>query len=95
MENIQVLPLLAMRGIVAFPKTTISFDVVRNFSLRAVKEAMSGDKRIFLVTQKEVSTERPSYIDLYKIGVVARPGNFPAKRCYKNYDRGTLPCKTL
>lgn len=72
MENIQVLPLLALRGIVAFPKTTISFDVVRSFSLRAVKAAMKGDKRIFLVTQKDVNKENPSYIDLYKVGVVAR-----------------------
>lgn len=72
MENIQILPLLAMRGIVAFPKSSISFDVVRNFSLRAVKEAMNGDKRIFLVCQKEVSVEKPSYIDLYKVGVIAR-----------------------
>lgn len=72
MENIQALPLLPMRGIVAFPKTTISFDVVRPFSLRAVKEAMNGDKRIFLVAQKEVSVEKPSYIDLFKIGVIAK-----------------------
>ena len=72
MDNIQVLPLLAMRGIVAFPKSNISFDVVRSFSLRAVKEAMKGDKRIFLVTQKDVNKENPSYIDLYKVGVVAR-----------------------
>jgi len=74
LDNIQVLPLLPMRGIVAFPKTTISFDVVRSFSLRAVREAMNGDKRIFLVTQKDVHKENPSYIDLYKVGVVARVG---------------------
>lgn len=72
MDNIQVLPLLALRGIVAFPKSAISFDVVRNFSLRAVKEAMKGDKRIFLVCQQDVNKENPSYIDLYKVGVVAR-----------------------
>ena len=72
MDNIQTLPLLAMRGVVAFPNTSISFDVVRSFSLRAVKEAMNGDKRIFLVAQKDVNKENPSYIDLYKVGVVAR-----------------------
>ena len=72
MENIQSMPLLAMRGIVAFPKTNISFDVVRGFSLRAVREAMNNDKRIFLVTQKDADVERPSYIDLYKVGIVAK-----------------------
>ena len=72
MENIQSMPLLAMRGIVAFPKTNISFDVVRGFSLRAVREAMSKDKKIFLVTQKDTNVERPTYLDLYKVGIVAR-----------------------
>lgn len=72
MENIQSMPLLAMRGIVAFPKSNISFDVVRGFSLRAVREAMNNDKKIFLVTQKDIDVERPSYLDLYKVGIVAK-----------------------
>ena len=49
------MPVLALRGLTVFPRTTMHFDVGREKSVRALDKAMSGDQRIFLVTQKDIS----------------------------------------
>ncbi len=69
--NMQM-PLLALRGLVVFPKTVASFDVGRKKSANALKFAMKKDQLIFLVTQKDFFVEEPEESDLYKIGCVAR-----------------------
>lgn len=66
-----IMPALAMRGIVIFPKMVIHFDVAREKSVEALKAAVDGDRKIFLVTQKDMSVENPKQSDLYKYGVVA------------------------
>ncbi len=72
MEKEQViLPAMAMRGVVVFPEVPIHFDVAREKSIQALKKAVKGDRRIFLVTQREISDEDPGINQLYKIGVVA------------------------
>ena len=72
MENIYTLPLLPLRNLVVFPRTSVSFDAIRPKSIRALEAAMNGNKEIFLVTQKDALKENPSVMDLYKIGVIAR-----------------------
>lgn len=67
-----VLPVLAMRGLVFFPGTMLQFEVARKKSMRAVSEAISKDRLIFLVAQVDLSEEEPVGDDLYKIGVIAR-----------------------
>jgi len=72
MENNRVrLPVLVLRGLVAFPHLPAMFDVSRERSLAAMQKAMEGDRRILLVTQKDVSVESPSAQDLYAVGTVA------------------------
>lgn len=65
------LPMLAVRGVVVFPKTVVHFDVSREKSEIALKAALSDDKRIFLTAQKDNSVEDPDIKDLYQVGVVA------------------------
>lgn len=65
------MPMLAMRGLVMFPKVVLHFDVSREKSETALKAALSDDKRIFLTAQKDNSVEEPGYKDVYHIGVVA------------------------
>ncbi len=65
------LPFLVMRGITAFPGMTIHFDVGRDVSSHALDKAMSGEQRIFLVTQKDIMLDNPEEGDLYAIGTVA------------------------
>ena len=65
------MPVLALRGLTVFPQTTIHFDVGREKSIRALDRAMSADQRIFLVTQKDILQDDPSFEDLYEVGTVA------------------------
>ena len=76
------LPLIAVRGIVIFPKMIIHFDVARKKSVAALERAMEKNQEIFLVAQRDVEVEKPTPDDLYTVGTVARikqllklPGN--------------------
>ncbi len=66
-----VLPMLALRGLVVFPKVMIHFDVARDKSARALSAAAKGDKLIFLAAQNDYAEEaEPDKI--YRVGVVAQ-----------------------
>ncbi len=72
MQPSEVLPAVALRGLVMFPTTALHFDCAREASIAAVNEAMSRDRRIYLVAQKDVTVENPKSDDLWNIGVVAK-----------------------
>ena len=65
------MPMLAVRGLVMFPKVVMHFDVSRKKSETALKAALSDDKRIFLTAQRDSYVEDPEMSDLYEVGVVA------------------------
>ncbi|MCQ2492090.1 MAG: endopeptidase La [Lachnospiraceae bacterium] len=67
----QVLPMVALRGIVIYPGTTVHFDVAREMSAAAVQEAMQNNQTIFLCNQIDPSIDEPQEEDLYDVGVVA------------------------
>ena len=64
------IPVLALRGMTAFPGETVSFDVEREISIFALDNAMEGDRRLFLVTQRKIGVSEPAEQDLYEIGTV-------------------------
>ena len=66
------IPALALRGLNAFPRQSVSFDVERAISIRALERAMETGQEIFLVTQREIGVELPEQKDLYEIGTVSR-----------------------
>ncbi|MCI6858754.1 MAG: endopeptidase La [Eubacterium sp.] len=68
----KILPLLALRGKMVYPETSVYFEVSRPKSLSALEEAVSQDQKIFLVNQIDPSEEKPNEEDLYKVGTVAR-----------------------
>ena len=72
MDNLTLnIPVLALRGLTVFPRSTMSFDVERAISVKALELAMETDQNIFLVTQKEIGTAMPGVNDIYSIGTVA------------------------
>ncbi len=71
-DTVFTMPAMAMRGIVVYPKTVVHFDVVRKKSIEALNIAMAGNRRIFLVTQRDISVEEPNEKDLYSVGCVAK-----------------------
>ena len=69
--QIATLPVVALRGLVIFPKMMMHFDIGRKKSIAALNAAMEGDRELFLVAQKELQVDDPKQEDLYACGVVA------------------------
>ena len=63
-------PVIALRGVTAFPHLSLSFDVERSISIYALDCAMEANHDILLVTQREISESEPKEEDLYSIGTV-------------------------
>ena len=64
------LPVLPVRDIVVFPYMIIPLFVGREISIKAIDHALSTNRMILLLTQKDLSIENPSVNDLYTIGSV-------------------------
>jgi ATP-dependent Lon protease len=63
-------PLLPLRDIVVFPGMVVPLFVGREKSINALKHALSQDKEIFLVTQKNAKIDDPAIHDIYSFGTV-------------------------
>ena len=68
----KVLPMVALRGKVLFPKTFLNFDVGRAQSISAIEKATETGSEIFIATQKNSLIETPKTTDVFSIGVVAK-----------------------
>ena len=66
------LPVIPLRGIVAFPSLPLNFELARDISISACTQAASADMYIFLVTQKQLDKETVEPQDLYTVGSVAK-----------------------
>jgi ATP-dependent Lon protease len=64
------LPLLPIRDIVIFPYMILPLFVGRDMSIKAIDDALSGNRMILLVAQKDLNTENPEPADLYDVGTV-------------------------
>jgi ATP-dependent Lon protease len=65
------LPVLPLRDIVIYPFMIVPLFVSRDRSIKAVEEALSENRMILLVSQKDVNKEEPVQEDLYEVGTVA------------------------
>ena len=70
-DKILTIPAVALRGMTILPGIVAHFDISRDKSLRAVEEAMKGDQKLFIVTQKDTEKEDPQGEDLYEVGLLA------------------------
>ena len=50
-------PIIPLRGLIAFPESTIHFEVGRKSSIAALNTAMDKDQLLFLVAQKDMRLE--------------------------------------
>jgi ATP-dependent Lon protease len=67
-----LLPLLPLRDIVVFPHMVAPLFVGRSKSVKALSDAMSNDKRVFLATQKKAGIDNPTEKDISHIGTIAK-----------------------
>jgi ATP-dependent Lon protease len=61
-------PLLPLRDIVIFPHMVAPLFVGREKSITALEHAMSGEKLIFLATQKDPKVDDPKEKDIFEVG---------------------------
>jgi ATP-dependent Lon protease len=69
--EIRVLPMMPIRDVVIFPHMMTPFVVGRESSIRALEEALAGDKKIFLATQHDASVDDPKPGDIYQVGTIS------------------------
>jgi ATP-dependent Lon protease len=65
------LPMMPIRDVVIFPYMMTPFVVGRESSVRALEEALMGDKKIFLATQHDASVDEPRPDEIYSVGTIA------------------------
>ena len=69
--NKDLYPILPLRDIVVYPNMVVPLFVGREKSIQALEEVMNNDRELFLVAQKDSTTEDPTEDNLYTHGTVA------------------------
>jgi ATP-dependent Lon protease len=64
------LPMMPIRDVVIFPHMMTPFVVGRESSVRALEEALAGDRKIFLATQHDASVDEPKPNEIYQVGTI-------------------------
>ncbi len=67
-----VFPVIALRGLVVFPNTTITIDVGRKKSVAAFTAALERDSLVLLCIQKDLAVKEPIKNELAEVGTVCR-----------------------
>src|SRR6266850_1180375 len=70
-SELKRVPMMPVRDLVIFPQMMNPFIVGRESSLRALEEALAGDKKIFLATQHDASVDDPKPDEIYTVGTLA------------------------
>src|SRR6059036_797774 len=65
------LPMMPIRDVVIFPYMMTPFVVGRESSIRALEDALAGDKKIFLAAQHDASVDEPKPNEIYTVGTVS------------------------
>ena len=65
------LPLLPLRDVVVYPHMVLPLFVGREKSIQALEDAMTGDKQVLLVAQRDAADDNPGAEQLYRVGTVS------------------------
>ncbi|MBA2334783.1 MAG: endopeptidase La [Blastocatellia bacterium] len=71
-SDIKRYPMVPIRDVVIFPYTKVAFKIGRPSSVRALEEAMTGDRDIFLATQHDATIDEPNVEQIYSVGTLGR-----------------------
>ncbi len=71
-SDIKRYPMVPIRDVVIFPYTKVAFKIGRPSSVRALEEAMTGDRDIFLATQHDATIDEPEAGQIYTVGTLGR-----------------------
>lgn len=70
--DIKRFPMVPIRDVVIFPYTKVAFKIGRPSSVRALEEAMGGERDIFLATQHDATIDEPKSEQIYTVGTLGR-----------------------
>ncbi|MCY4355985.1 MAG: endopeptidase La [Gammaproteobacteria bacterium] len=70
-KNASVIPLLPLRDVVVYPQIVQPLFVGRPKSIKALEVAMTSDKQVLLIAQKNPSEDEPNTSDLFTVGTIA------------------------
>ncbi len=68
-------PMVPIRDVVVFPFSKAAFNIGRASSVRALEEALTTNRLIFLATQHDATREDPGASEIYPVGTVAYISN--------------------
>src|SRR5665213_462261 len=70
-NELKRVPMMPVRDMVIFPQMMQPFIVGREASVRALEEALAGEKKIFLATQHDASVDDPKPEEIFSVGTLA------------------------
>ena len=70
-NELKRVPMMPVRDMVIFPQMMQPFIVGREASVRALEEALAGEKKIFLATQHDASVDDPKPEEIFTVGTLA------------------------
>jgi ATP-dependent Lon protease len=71
-SDIKRYPMVPIRDVVIFPYTKVAFKIGRPSSVRALEQAMTGERDIFLATQHDATIDEPLPDQIYTVGTLGR-----------------------
>ncbi len=71
-SDIVSLPMVPIRDVVIFPFTKVAFKIGRPSSVRALEEALAGERNIFLATQHDATIDEPAPENIFAVGTIGR-----------------------
>ena len=66
----RVAPLLPLRDIVVFPHMVVPLFVGRSRSIKALEQAVAGERELVLSAQREAEKDEPAAEDVYRVGTL-------------------------
>src|SRR5438874_10326916 len=71
-SDIERFPMVPIRDVVIFPYTKVAFKIGRPSTVRALEQAMTGERNIFLATQHDATIDEPSAKEIFSVGTLGR-----------------------
>ncbi|HEY6447754.1 MAG TPA: endopeptidase La [Acidobacteriaceae bacterium] len=69
-NELRKLPMMPIRDMVIFPHMMTPFVVGRESSVRALEEALNGERKIFLATQHDARVDEPRPDEIFQVGTI-------------------------
>ena len=81
------LPVVALRGAVAFPSVTLSFEVEDELCINAAEAAFETDSFVLICATKTTQDKKLTHKELFTTGTISKIKHFPLPVLSQRYDK--------